>query len=105
PHPREIGIGIGPEGGDVDIEVRRVGHRVTTSYRPVAAIRHHNRAGDIGRQIGGEEDRGADDVFRFAGTAERGVVEEYLHQLRIVGTYLGIQRRLDQAGADGVDAD
>ena len=34
------------------------------SHRPISAIRHHDRAGDVSREIGGEEDRGADDVLR-----------------------------------------
>src|SRR4249920_3806653 len=50
-----------------------------------ASFRYHDRAGDEGRQIGGEEDRGPDDVLRLAGAAERGVVHEDLDQVRIAG--------------------
>jgi len=39
------------------------------SDRPVAAIGHDDGAGDIGRKVGGEEDRRADDVFGLAGVS------------------------------------
>src|ERR1700676_2878630 len=38
------------------------GSRERPSDRPVAAVRHHDRSGDVGRQIGREENRGTDDV-------------------------------------------
>src|ERR1700681_3289046 len=63
----------------------------------VAAIGHDDRAGHIGRKVGGEDDRRADDVVGLAGAAERGVVEEDLDQLRIGGAPLFFQRRLDEA--------
>src|SRR5262245_7690725 len=71
--------------------------------RSVAAISHDDRAGDVGREVGGEEDRRPDDVLGLSGAAERRVIQEDLHQLGIVGAYLLVERRLDQAGADGVD--
>src|SRR3954468_8204324 len=74
-----------------------------TSDGPVAAVRHHDRSGDVARQIGGEEKRRSHDVFRLACAAERGVIHEDFHQVRIVGPHRRVQRRLDQPGADGVD--
>src|SRR5689334_18003664 len=53
------------------------------SDRPVAAIHHHDRSGDIGRHIGRQEDRRPDDVFGGAGASERGVVDEHFRQRRI----------------------
>ena len=64
------------------------------SHRPIAAVDHHDRSGDVGREIGGEEDRGADDVFRGAGASQRGVIHEGLHQLRIGGARVGVQAAL-----------
>src|SRR4051812_2240238 len=80
---------------------RCIGARDTSfaSHRAVAAVRHHDRAGDVTRQIGGEEDRGADDVLRLARAAERRVLHEQSHRLRIVGARGGVQRRLDKARA------
>jgi len=75
-----------------------------SSNRPIPSIRHDDRSGDIGRKVGGQENRRADDVFRLTGAAERRVVEKYLYQLRIVGAQGCVERRLDQAGTDGVDA-
>src|SRR6516164_9750081 len=74
------------------------------SDRPVAAVRHHDRASDISRQIGSEEDRGARDVFWLAGAAERRVIEKDLHQLGIVGAHLCVERRLNEARTDRVHA-
>src|SRR5689334_18712254 len=70
--------------------------------RPVSTIGHDDRAGDVGGEIGGEEDRGSDDILRLAGAAERSVVHEDLHELRIVGAPLSVQRSLDQSWADRI---
>src|SRR5258707_10483082 len=75
------------------------------SYRPVSAVHHHDRPRDISRKIRREEDRGADDILRLAGAAERGVGDEGFGQLRIGGAYLFVQWRFDKAGADRIDAD
>src|SRR5258708_6340615 len=71
--------------------------------RSVAAISHDDRAGDVGREVGGKEDRRSDDVLGLSSSAERRVVYEDLHELGVVGARLLVERRLDQAGADGVD--
>src|SRR2546430_9117788 len=73
------------------------------SNRAVAAISHDDRAGDVGREIAGKEDRRPDDVLWLPGAAERRVVQEDAHELGVVGARFLVQRRLDQAGADGVD--
>ena len=39
-----------------------------------------------------------------AGAAERRVVHEHLHVLRMIGARRCVERRLDEAGPDGVDA-
>src|SRR5438132_13850109 len=73
------------------------------SNRAVAAISHDDRAGDVGREVAGKEDRWPDDVLGLPGAAERRVVQEDAHELGVVGARFLVQRRLDQAGADGVD--
>src|SRR6476659_571629 len=74
------------------------------SDRSVTAIRQDDRAGHKSRQVGSKENCRAHDVVRRARTAERGVLDEDLHTLRIFGPHLCIERCLDEAGADGVDA-
>src|SRR5205809_8001739 len=54
-----------------------------TLDRPIAAIRHHDRSGDVSRQIGREENRRPDDILGFAGAPQRRVIDEHLGQLRI----------------------
>src|SRR3954468_24043066 len=45
-----------------------------SSNRTVAPVRHHDRTGHIGREIGGEEDRRTDDILRLPGAPERRVI-------------------------------
>src|SRR5258707_5628348 len=75
-----------------------------TLNRPISAVRHHDRSGDVGRQIGCEENRWPDAVFRFAGAPQRRVIDKNLRQLRIAGAHLLVQRCLDESRADRVDA-
>src|SRR5689334_11910587 len=102
-HPRESGDpvygfrdGFGLRGN------KRLG--LPLSQRPVAAVGHDDRTGDVGRKIGSEKNRWSRDVLRLAGAAEWCVVEKDLHYLRIGGSHPFVQCRLDEAGADGIDA-
>jgi hypothetical protein len=71
--------------------------------KPLAAISHDDRAGDVGREVGGKEDRWPNDVLGLSSAAERRVVHEDPHELGVVGAHFLVESRLDQAGADGVD--
>src|ERR1700724_4016003 len=74
------------------------------SNRQISAIRHHNRSRDKGGKIGREKNRRSDDVLRFSGPPQRGVIDENLHQLRIAGARLLVQRGFDKTWPDRVDA-
>src|SRR5579872_5166897 len=53
------------------------------SNRAIAAVHHHHRSRDVGRQIRRKEHRRAHDVLGLAGAPERGVIDEDLRELRI----------------------
>lgn len=74
------------------------------SHRPVPAVGHDDGAGDVGRQIRGEEDRRPDHVLRLAGAAERRSLHRKPRNVGIVAARLRVERRLDQPGPDRVDA-
>ena len=59
--------------------------RRAVSHCPVAAVGHDDGAGDIGRQIRGEEDRRTDHVLRLAGAAERRALYRKPRNVGIVG--------------------
>src|SRR5260370_11452951 len=66
--------------------------RARTLNRPIAAVRHHDRAGDVSRQIGGEKNRWAHDVLGLAGAPQRRVIDEHLRHPRIAGPDLLVAR-------------
>ena len=76
----------------------------TISDGAITAVGHHDGAGDIAGQFGREKDRRTDNILRLAGTPERRVIEKDFHQLRIGAADLFIERRFDEARANGVDA-
>src|ERR1700737_796556 len=71
---------------------------------PIPAIPHDDRAGNVAGEVAGEKDCRADDVLGLSGTPQRRVIEEDLHQLRVIGARSRVERRLDQAGPDRVSA-
>src|SRR5215469_16075168 len=45
----------------------------------IAAINHDDRAGYIGREVGGKEDRWPNNILRLSGSTERCVIDKDLH--------------------------
>src|SRR6516165_4201075 len=71
---------------------------------PVTAVRHHNRAGDKARQIGGQKGRRPDDVIRLPGTAERSVFQKNPDQIGVCGTHFFVQWRFNKTRPDRIHA-
>src|SRR5260221_13976183 len=64
--------------------------KAPTSNRAVAPIGHNDRAGHVGREAAGKEDRRPDDVLGLPGAAARSGVQEDAHRLGVAGArFLG----------------
>jgi len=65
-----------PFGGQAAQRSSRCHERLDYS---IAAINHDDRAGYIGREVGGKEDRWPNNILRLSGSTERCVIDKDLH--------------------------